>query len=101
MPRIGEVGEEEEEMQENTRNNCGLTWICRCPMLQEELFRPWRIEKRDLFIVLHVCECGYILTYQEEQCTWFNFSNFYAKGPQHFYGKMFMFLLKTWNICSN
>lgn len=44
MPRIGEVGEEEEEMQENTRNNCGLTWICRCPMLQEELFRPWRIE---------------------------------------------------------
>ena len=44
MPRIGEVGEEEEEMQENTLNNYGLTWICRCPMLQEELFRPWRIE---------------------------------------------------------
>ena len=51
MPRIGEVGEEEEEMQEDTRNNYGLTRICRCMMLQEELFRPWRIEKWDLFIV--------------------------------------------------
>ena len=69
MPQIGEVGEEEDDMLENTRNNCGFTRICRSPMLQEELFRPWRIDKRDLFIVLHVCECVYILNYQEGQCT--------------------------------
>ena len=87
MPQKGEVGEKEEGMQEKTRNNCWLTRICKFPMLQEEMFRPWR--KQDLFTfcntpVQHVCECVYILTYQDGQCTWFNFSNFYAKGPQHF-----------------
>ena len=95
MPQVGEVGEEEEEMQEDTRNNYGLTRICRCMMLQEELFRPWRIEKWDLFIVQHVCECVYILTYQQGQCTWFNFSNNLCKKSATFLQKYVPVSLKN------